>query len=249
MNKVLLVGGDSFAEFPQYTYKLSTGEIMRDTSSNNTAMHWCQHWARRSGLKAVSSGIPGGDLSTSVHVCMREVLRYRPKVCVFFITNPFRTNIEVSRSEGQVRAYQLKFLDRATQWNRSLGDYFSSYEPAVGFPGTHYHTLEKRPGLEIDWTHVWERMDARSTHDFLTQSLGLLSALERLCNHTHTELVFTSGFAREEMWAEWVESVLGCRTFFFDLPCSHIELKSHFTAEEHLSIFRKLYPEFVNPRS
>ena len=243
---MLLVAGDSFAEFPRSTYHYDRGVQGKDNSlANLNNTHWCELWAASLGVASVSTGIPAGDMLTTVSAAQRHILAHTSvSHCVFYVTNPFRTHLPATTSRRKVKRYLKLFANRNHLWHTH--DYAqqltSSHEPVI-YPGTHYHTLEANPQFpaEINWTHVWERMDQTTSVDWLNANLNHLAGLAAVAQSRGVKLMFTSGFAHDLLWTSWVESVLKLPVYQYVSPrYADIHCKSHMIASEHAQVFNTL---------
>ena len=241
--KTLLVAGDSFAQFPQKEYN----PVHPDRLPQETwpGLHWCELWANSAGMHSRTSGMGGSDIHTNTHHAMHVIVK-DPSVshCVYFVSVPFRTALLLQQPRRKrAKRYLRKFAGWDDEWaNSSTQGYFERAPDDVLFHGSHYATLSQGvPYLypEIDQIHVWERMDLTAREQWLTSALASISALGYLCESRGIKLLFTSGFAADHLWKDWVENTMSKPTWSFSQTCSDDCVRSHYTQQEHVSIYNE----------
>lgn len=100
----LLVGGDSFAQFPDHSFQCIETRPYIDYPESNLGKgfrqnllfkHWCQHLDE----DAVSVGIGGADISTTSFVTLQELMSGNYTHCIFFVTNFYRDIVEINKAD------------------------------------------------------------------------------------------------------------------------------------------------------
>jgi len=249
--KTLLIGGDSFAVSPEWEYRLPQQEYhLRDNLTRQSVKHWCEQWADEKKMDNICAGIPGGDNSTNTSILMREMwTNTNITHCVFFVTNPFRTNVrhipeheEVVSASRKEEMYVERMVDYDDKWIGDLDSYYSVIPYHDGeksdFPGSHYTSLNT--GYYMDLNHLWHRMDRIPEHDFIQKSLNTFSGLASVADHLGIKLLFTTGFGPgDKCWRDWIKVVLKLPVWDFIPPTkSDPDCFSHHTNAEHASILK-----------
>lgn len=92
----LLVGGDSFAQFPSHWYKCVNNELVWEYPSSSRGegfsvtydfKHWAELLADQYNGSATSIGIGAGDISTTTFVTIQELLKNNYTHCMLFVTH------------------------------------------------------------------------------------------------------------------------------------------------------------------
>ena len=105
----LLVGGDSFAVFPDHHFKYRETRKYIDFPSSPKGegfrqelnfKHWCQQLAETYDGTAVSIGIGSGDISSTTFVTIQELMANTYSHCIFFVTSFYRDIIEIGNKES-----------------------------------------------------------------------------------------------------------------------------------------------------
>ena len=98
----LLVGGDSFAEFPKQSYNVDIKKDYIDFPSSGKGEGFRQnlnynHWCQILDHNAVSVGIGGADISITTFVTIQQLMTLEFTHCIFFVTDFYRDVIEINK--------------------------------------------------------------------------------------------------------------------------------------------------------
>ena len=110
---MLLVGGDSFAQFPKTEWVLERKQNRPCPEWDGKNFHWCELLAEQLNIASESVGIQGGDSATTSYETIRQLhLNENITHCIFFITMPWRVAIREKPSTHE-RAYKKRMMHYA----------------------------------------------------------------------------------------------------------------------------------------
>lgn len=175
----LLVGGDSFAQFPNGEWYKSS----RDNRSKDL------HWAQILQKDAISVGQGAGDLYTTSFVTTQKILQDDDIThCIFFVTNPARDIIQIKGNDVikladnlhqafSIEYYLTDYIDKHISKNKEL---LSNY---MFFDGDFSKSKYFIPYFKIhaDFKHLHTK-------------LSVLSLLKTLCDRKNVKLIFVAPF-------------------------------------------------------
>tara|TARA_B110000503_G_C7136101_1_gene408863 strand:- start:85 stop:831 length:747 start_codon:yes stop_codon:yes gene_type:complete len=238
---MLLVGGDSFAQFPKTDWVLETKSSKACTNWDGNILHWCELLAQEKNIDSISVGIAGGDSSITSYETIRQLYNNTSIThCIFFITSPFRTAIrdKSSKSESELKRRFAHYDDR---WMLAPAEYYSTVlTDNIFLPGSHYASIDRECGQEIEHNQLWHRIDRIPEHEFIQKQLNSLATISTMAKTRGISIVFCSGFppgipqhwVTEELRDQYFDSTGAC-----GVTMSQPELRSHHNAAEHKFIF------------
>lgn len=240
---MLLVGGDSFAQFPKTEWVMETNSSRPCSQWDGKNIHWCELLSQELNIDCISTGVAGGDSSITSYETIREIYNNKSLThCIFFITSPWRTAIRNKPSVNE-REFKNRMIHYDNRSVLSLREYYSSeLKDVINLPGSHYTTLESDCKLEIDLDHLWHRVDRVPEHEFIQKQLNSLTTISTMAKSRGIKLLFASGFP-ENISSTWVKEELGDLYFQASNIMSQPELRSHYNLEEHKSLLTKFKTE------
>ena len=242
---MLLVGGDSFADFPKTLWHVSTCQSGPCPKWDGENLHWCELLANEMNLASKSVGVAGGDSATTSYETIRQLyINKNITHCIFFITSPWRTVIRAKSSKNE-REYKKRMIHYDNRLNLNLTEYYQDpLLDLVKMPGSHYVTITNTRGY-IDQDHLWHRLDRMPEYEFVQKQLNGLTTISTMAKKRGIKMLFATGFFAGAIGL-WVREELGETLFTPSVPMSQSELRSHYNAEEHKSIFKKFKSEVDN---
>ena len=237
---MLLVGGDSFADFPKTLWHVDTGQSGPCPGWDGKNLHWCELLANEMNLASKSVGIAGGDSATTSYETIRQLyINKNITHCIFFITSPWRTVIRVNRSANE-REYKKRIIRYDNRLNLNLTEYYQ--DPLLDLVDW-LSPYESRKVIDTD--HLWHRLDRMPEYEFVQKQLNGLTTISTMAKKRGIKMLFSTGFPSKAIGL-WVQEELGETLFTPGVLMSQSELRSHYNAEEHKSIFKKFKSEVDN---
>jgi hypothetical protein len=242
----ILVGGDSYAEFPYWEYVQHYHEWRVRKDWQDGHRHWIERWAEMNNSSVASCGMPGFDtISSSMELLNRIWRAKRAPTHVIYYTTTFHRTIQTPPRELKGEPSPRQYLKRMVQLERdsklSFEEYMRKPFEMGHSPGTAYNTLDEETMPDIDWNHVWNRMDRVTQKEFYFKQISCLSMLDGACRARGAQLIVTSGFGVHYLWHDWARStgipVINCTQ---NVPMNNPKLPSHFSAQEHRQQLRNL---------
>lgn len=239
----LLVGGDSFAQFPN-------GERYQGYAiPNKTDLHWTQLLQK----DAISVGIGAGDLYSTSYVTTQKILQDNSiSHCIFFIT-------DVSRDIIQTKENTVDKLVNNLYKPFSIENCFTDYiDPHVS---KHNEPMSKYMFFDGDFSKSEYFIPYFKIHaDFkhLHTKLSVLSLLKTLCDRKNVKLIFVMPFD--------ILEVQNNITYFTGVPVFNLleifpnlqellnsyealNTTSHFSSDMHLKTanhFQNVFPNWLD---
>ena len=120
----LLVGGDSFAEFPKQSYNYVEKREFIDWPSSGKGSGFRQylnykHWCQQLDNNAVSVGIGGADISITTFVTIQQLMTNEYSHCIFFVTEFYRDIIEINKKQSINSAHFAQNTDFDTLYKNT----------------------------------------------------------------------------------------------------------------------------------
>tara|TARA_B110000046_G_C12901175_1_gene358674 strand:+ start:253 stop:987 length:735 start_codon:yes stop_codon:yes gene_type:complete len=243
---MLLVGGDSFAQFPKTEWVMEEKQNRPCSEWDGKNHHWCELLAKQLNIASESVGIQGGDSATTSYETIRQLhLNENITHCIFFITMPWRVAIREKPSTHE-RAYKKRMMHYDDRSQLNVNQYYQTpLLDIVKVEGSHYSTIDRDCGIPIDKEHLWLRMDRIPEHEFIQKQLNSITTISAMAKKRGIKMLFSSGF-RVELVESWVQEELEETFFHANALMSQPELRSHFNADEHKSILEKFRFEVDN---
>ena len=239
----LLVGGDSFAQFPNGEWYKSKPNL------DSTVLHWAQILQK----DAISVGIGAGDLYTTSFVTTQNILQDDNIThCIFFITS---TSRDIIQTKGNCLSKLADNLYKPFSKKHYFTDYIDAHlsknknqiSNYILFDGdfTKSNDLILYFNIHADFKHIHTK-------------LSVLSLLKTLCDRKNIKLIFVTPFDVLEVQRDI--------TYFTGVPVFNLleifsnlqELMnseyakntiSHFSSDMHLKTanhFHKIYPNWLD---
>jgi|SaaInlV_125m_DNA_1040241.scaffolds.fasta_scaffold22177_5 hypothetical protein len=243
---MLLVGGDSFSEFPKGHWHVNAGFETPCPDWDGKSLHWCELLANEMNLASKSVGIGAGDSATTSYETIRQLyINKNITHCIFFITNPWRTVIREKSSKNE-REYKKRMIHYDNRLKLNLTQYYQNpLLDLINMPGSHYTTIDKNSEMLIDEEHLWCRLDRMPEYEFVQKQLNGLTTISTMAKKRGIKMLFATGFSAP-LAGLWVQEELEETLFVPNLAMSQSELRSHYNAQEHKSIFEKFKFEVDN---
>lgn len=269
---MLLVGGDSFAQFPRFHWYKSMPTADQITTVTHPASphgpeftvdYTYPHWCEILDDDAISVGLGGGDIYTTSFITTQAILS-NPKIthCIFFITSFDRDVIQTTkRSFDKLR---LDTLDTPpmnevyTQYEVD-GQIFTRHNPKSNFRLISHHWFgqpedEQGPNADEILNHLYYTPAFKQTHT----KLACLSHLKTICDNNNVNILFISPVSGETMNKQ-LESLLNITCFDFHPAIDNYEewrhtnlyksLRSHISKEQHVKVadhFKTKFPNWLD---
>ena len=264
----LLVGGDSFAEFPKQSYDTEITEDFKDYPDSPKGKGFRQdlnynHWCQLLDHDAVSVGIGGADISITTLVTIQQLMTLEFTHCIFFVTDFYRDVIEINKKQPIESAefaqqtdfdtiYKNKKYIENIDWSSFKDDEADNTNEKVykklrsaiwhepeDFTGKH------RPGI---MQYLRYHADFKYIHDRLSN----LMFLKKYCDDNYINLCFVLPFWPLES-AQGVIDYISTEHFHYKFKNTDTEFfkwaRTHHTEQEHIDIarqFRKEYSYWLN---
>lgn len=182
--KKLLVGGDSFGEFPRYEYLyMEANDEFRyrtqgsDPSINYTYStdypHWCELLATRMGTTAESYALPGRDISSTTFSVTKQLLTKEYSHMVFFVTSFLRESIQLPEGALIDKLEKLNELS-----DTSLADYFNCRQ--LHSDDSYLIDMNNTDGHHFEQTYKHLTTHFGVVHDRLSNLIALYSLAKSL---------------------------------------------------------------------
>jgi hypothetical protein len=239
----LLVGGDSFAQFPNGQWYQSSAE------SHITDKHWCQLIDKNT----VSVGYGAGDLYTTSFVTTQKILQDDDIThCIFFITNASR---DIIQTKGNDAIKLADNLHETFSIEYYLTDYIDSHISKNKDSLSNYMFFD---GDFLKSKYFIPYFTAHADFKHIHTKLSVLSLLKTLCDRKDVKLIFVAPFDVLEVQnnityftgvsvfnlleifpnlQEWISSEEALNTI------SHFSSDMHFKTANH---FHKIYPNWLD---
>lgn len=258
----LLVGGDSFAEFPRSTTDPRTlGEGLHDDpirTWDGHTLHWCEQWAHSRGAHAHSVGWGGADNTAAVNMVTREIMASTPYThCVYFLTDPNRTlkrdTAHLVKGDGHWdkrdyvrRRWSVGHNWDHEEWSKSI-EYAEGEMPlcvgntAASLQFNGVHTKRSAP-----WNWIKYSMNLTPTPVPIQNTVAQIALLNSQCAARGIRLLVTSGFSWPRAFETWRTSECYPRFESFDfskkVPVEDKgwRLRSHYQHHQHAQILELL---------
>lgn len=269
---MLLVGGDSFAQFPRFHwYKTSPGPDQITTVSypasrrgpGFTVDYTYPHWCEILDNNAISVGVGGGDIYTTSFVTTQSILS-NPKIthCIFFITSFDRDVIQTSKRSFE--KLELDILDTPpmkevyTSESRYVVDGHVSRNADVAsnlrLIGHHWFCQpEEMRGPDAD--KILNYLSYTPAFKQIHTKLACLSHLKTICDNNNVKILFTTPMDGETLYKQ-LEKMLNITCFDFHPAIDNYDeymettqykwLTSHLTKEQHVKVADHFKSKFSN---
>lgn len=269
---MLLVGGDSFAQFPRFHwYKTSPAADQITTVSypaskrgpGFTVDYTYPHWCEILDNNAISVGIGGGDIYTTSFVTTQSILS-NPKIthCIFFITGFDRDVIQTTKRTFD--KLKLDILDTPpmkevyTSKSKYVVDGHLSrrHEPESNFRLVGHNWFcesEEMRGPNAD--EILNHLSYTPAFKQIHTKLACLSHLKTICDNNDVKILFTTPMDGETLYKQ-LERLLNITCFdFHPAIANHDEwiltnqykwLTSHLTKEQHVLVADRFKSQFPN---
>ena len=272
---MLLVGGDSFAQFPRFHWYKSSPTADQITTVSYPASsrgpeftvdYTYPHWCEILDNNAISVGVGGGDIYTTSFVTIQALLG-NPKIthCIFFITGFDRDVIQTSkRSTDKLK---LDMID-----TQPLQEVYTSQSRYVvdGYASRNHNTLSDFRFVGYNWFSESEEMQGSNADEILNYlsytpafkqihtKLACLSHLKTICDNNNVKILFITPMDGEIVNKQ-LEPLLNIICFDFHsaidnyeewiLTNEHQWLTSHLSKEQHVKVadhFNSQFPNWYN---
>lgn len=260
----LLVGGDSFAQFPSHWYKCTQTDSTQIYPSSTrgegfTVVYDYPHWAEIVTAKyngtSKSVGIGAGDISTTVAVTVQELLKGEYTHCIFSVTHFSRDCVQIAGNSALDKHFRADAITMSEFYNNEIVDehigrtyHGSNYL----LTGAHwFHSTDEIKGPAKDKIDLY--FDCHSDFKYIQDRIANLAYLQLICDQRNIKLVFSCPFYGAN-FAESGADVFEADIFTFndvvdqDQACTTEFYKwaiSHYNKEQHTAIAKKfntLYP-------
>ena len=247
----LLVGGDSFAVFPDHCFNYKEDREYIDHPSSQKGDGFRQdlnfkHWCQILEPSATSVGINSGDISTTTFVTLQELIDNNYSHCVFFVTNFFRDNIET----GKMQPIDSADFAQNTNFDRLYKDknFISNKEHKFLRNSIWYETDEIiGPHKSGIMQYLKYHADFKYIHDRLSN----LMFLKKYCDDNNIKICFVLPFYPQE-FSKGVEDYISGKHFIYQIDRQTEFFKwavTHHSEDEHKEIahrFKNEYPDWLN---
>jgi len=243
----LLVGGDSFAQFPNGEWYKSFAE------SHITDKHWCQLIDKN----AVSIGYGAGDIYTTSFVTIQRILQDTSFThCIFFITSVDRDIIQTNsrrHTDIAVRTTHNNFIDNYENNFADSGVAKTDTEYS-NYKFVNFENIFKNEENDIVKGYFHTSAEFKNLHT----KLSCLSLIKTFCDRNNIKLLFVAPFEDANIQEQY--------NFFTNTPVfdfRHADINwfefleskecnnytSHLTNDMHLTVanhFHKIYPNWLD---
>jgi hypothetical protein len=264
----LLVGGDSFAQFPSGYYLNSTPPIIEEYpasakgpgfSATYDYLHWSQVIAEQNNGTAKSIGLGGGDINSTVAITVQELLRESYSHCVFSVTQLARDCVQLAEHSPIDACIEADSMPFDSFYNREIIDAAASRNSKSGssimFTGLWWHHSEddikgsQRHTIDSYFRH-------KPAFTYIHNGIANLAYLQMLCDQQNVSLVFSCPFYNKNVPTTISKILPNLKLFTFDdvvdqdnwATTEHYKwLRSHYTEDQHLAIaekFNNIYPNW-----
>lgn len=264
----LLVGGDSFAEFPDHFYDYVETKDYLDFPDSEKGKGFRQdlnfkHWCQILDQDAVSVGITGADISVTSFVTIQELMTQKFTHCIFFVTDFYRDTIEINKKQpidstefAQNTDFDSVYKNRKfiknirwSSWEDEEADKTSEkvykrlrssiWHETDEFIGKH------KPGI---MQYLRYHADFKYIHDRLSN----LMFLKKYCDDNNIGICFVLPFWPRPNARGVIEYIPG-EHFYYDFKNEHSEFykwaRTHHSEEEHIELanrFKNQHNDWLN---
>lgn len=271
---MLIVGGDSFAQFPRQWYQCeSTEETLNPVPEFNQSLdfkHWGQLLADQGNMESKSVGVGGGDISSTTAITMQEIHRSPATHCLFFITTFPRTIVNrlVDRKHTTEIAPHTVFGTNYKKFYKDTNVYDNDLQRAhVNKPGQRligedwwYNTPDIQGPTKDSISNYLDHLHVETD---LHNKWSNLTALAYTCQKKNIKLVFVTPFSNSPSINTFLKfTEFDHFNYMADLY-GHLEnfrrkvvgkenfkwLRTHHTEEQHFEIldhFNKCFPNWLD---
>lgn len=271
---MLLVGGDSFAQFPREWYKCIDEDTVLNPvpefSQSLLFKHWCQILADQGNMESKSVGIGAGDISTTTAVTMQELEKHPVTHCIFFITTFPRSVIQrhpnrnfAKYDAGEV-LYNANYNNFYTDRDLFVNDLTRRHEDTPGQRLLGENWWLDTPEIQGPYREqISNHLDCKEPISTLHDKWSNLTALAYSCEKKNIKLYYVTPFSDS----------ISAKSFLFENNLNHFDympdlygdwvnfkknivghtnfkwLRTHHTEEQHIEIadhFNKCFPNWLD---
>ena len=263
MKQHLLVGGDSFAEFPRGTTDPRT--LARGSHDDPVRVwdgetrHWCEQWAASVGANSHSVGWGGADNTAAVNMVTRELMGATTYThCVYFLTDPNRTykrntshltkgDRHFDKRDYVSRRWQVGFNWDHTEWSTAIEYPEDEMPVCIGNTAASLRFNSVHNKKSAPWEWIKYSMNLTPTPQPLQNTVAQIALLNSQCAARGIKFMVTSGFSWPRAFETWRDSECYPQFAKFDFqdqvrvnPKTGWQLRSHYTHSEHTQILNYL---------
>jgi len=254
---MLLVGGDSFAQFPKSCYLEKDNQIEHGDPGLYPDYHWCQSLY----AEAKSVGMGSADISSTTFITISEIIKSKNAYthCVFFITHPVRTILNKEPQQENETAHGLSALVP------TMEERYHSPEHTIPYGTASSYAVSDSNAMFMQASHAteeWQTNTIKSTHVPMAihNKISNLLALKYVCDSNNIKLLFVAPFGPDPV-NESINKFYKLDVFDYMTPIfgsfeQYVENnnkqishhRTHHTTSEHDSIlteFNKQFPEWI----
>ena len=271
---MLLVGGDSFAQFPKQWYQCESDEEILNPvpefSQSLNFKHWGQLLADQGNMESKSVGIGAGDISTTTAVTMQALERHPVTHCIFFITT-FPRSVVQRHPNREFAMYEVGDVLHNTDYNK----FYTDEKLFVNNMTRRHEDTSGERLLGEDWWHndsaiqgpykvkISNHLECIVPNSALHDKWCNLIALANSCEKKNIKLFFVTPFADS----------ISAKTFLLENNYNHFDympdlygdwvnfrenivgrlnfkwLRTHHTEQQHFEIanhFNKCFPNWLD---
>jgi hypothetical protein len=247
----LLVGGDSFAVFPDHCFNYKEDREYVDYPSSPKGEGFrqylnFQHWCQKLDSKATSVGINSGDISTTTFITLQELIDNNYTHCIFFVTNFYRDNLQIEKQ------HTIDSADFAQNTN-----FDSVYKDKNFMPNREHKFIRNSIWYETDEiigphkAGIMQYLRYNADFKYIHDRLSNLMFLKKYCDDNNINICFVLPFYPQE-FAKGVIQYIPAKHFTYEINRDTEFFKwavTHHTEQEHKDIahlFQTEYKEWLN---
>ena len=264
----LLVGGDSFAQFPSGYYHNPSPPITAEYPSSGRGegfsvtydyLHWTELIAEQNNGTAKSIGLGAGAMSSTVAITVQELINNSYSHCVFSVTQFARDCVQLAEHSPLDATLAADSMPLDHFYDREIIDKDAGRDPDSGssvmFTGAWwYHSTEDVRGSQQHTIDSYFRHKPAFT--YIHNNIANLAYLQMICDQQNISLVLSCPFYDTNVPTSIHKILPNIKLFTFDdvvdqsnwsMTEQYKWLRSHYNKQQHIAIaekFNNIYPDW-----